>query len=195
LSFYTFWFLCCVQHRRIQGSVLDGHTLECKPSEKRISKGERSNILKESKLNNSTDSNKNTPGGLSAKLVVRNVAFQTTQTELRTLFSTFGIIKRVRIPKKMGGVHRGFAFVEFSSRQEATNAMLALSTTHLYGRHLVIEWAKEEEDNNGLNEIDNLKVLRKKAKANESIVQSQSYHKKQRVSSIEDDVPDFSDSI
>ena len=35
--------------------------------------------------------------------------------------------------------------------------MATLSSTHLYGRHLVIEWAKEEADN--LNE------LRKRAKS------------------------------
>lgn len=36
------------------------------------------------------------------------------------------------------GHHRGFAFVEFVTKQEAQNALQALSSTHLYGRHLVI---------------------------------------------------------
>ena len=35
------------------------------------------------------------------------------------------------------GNHRGFAFVEFVTKQEAQNALQALSSTHLYGRHLV----------------------------------------------------------
>lgn len=35
------------------------------------------------------------------------------------------------------GSHRGFAFVEFVTKQEAQNALQALSSTHLYGRHLV----------------------------------------------------------
>ena len=39
-------------------------------------------------------------------------------------------------------VNRGFAFVEFSSSEEAKNAFCALENTHLYGRKLVIEWAK-----------------------------------------------------
>jgi hypothetical protein len=37
------------------------------------------------------------------------------------------------------GNHRGFAFVEYVTQQEAQNAITALSSTHLYGRHLVSE--------------------------------------------------------
>lgn len=54
-------------------------------------------------------------------------------------FSKFGSgcqIKSLRLPKKLGN-HRGFAFVEFVTKQEAQNALKALSNTHLYGRHLV----------------------------------------------------------
>ncbi|XLR17995.1 hypothetical protein S83_045907, partial [Arachis hypogaea] len=53
-------------------------------------------------------------------------------------------VKRLRLPMKFGN-HRGFAFVEFVTQQEAQNALKALSSTHLYGRHLVIERAKEGE--------------------------------------------------
>jgi RNA recognition motif-containing protein len=45
-------------------------------------------------------------------------------------------IKSLRLPKKFGN-HRGFAFVEYVTKQEAANALQALSSTHLYGRHLV----------------------------------------------------------
>uniref|UniRef100_A0A914DKS0 RRM domain-containing protein n=1 Tax=Acrobeloides nanus TaxID=290746 RepID=A0A914DKS0_9BILA len=42
--------------------------------------------------------------------------------------------------------HRGFAFVEFGSKGEAKRAFDALvHSTHLYGRRLVLEWAKSEE--------------------------------------------------
>ncbi|KAM7530414.1 hypothetical protein LguiB_033824 [Lonicera macranthoides] len=43
------------------------------------------------------------------------------------------------------GNHRGFAFVEYVTKQEAQNTLQALSNTHLYGRHLVLERAKEGE--------------------------------------------------
>ncbi|KAI9187113.1 hypothetical protein LWI28_024546 [Acer negundo] len=60
------------------------------------------------------------------------------------LFSPFGQIKSLCLPMKFGN-HRGFAFVEFVTKQEAQNALEALSNTHLYGRHLVLERAKEGE--------------------------------------------------
>jgi RNA recognition motif-containing protein len=40
---------------------------------------------------------------------------------------------------------RGFCFAEFVSLEEAKNAFEALSSTHFYGRKLVIEYAKEED--------------------------------------------------
>ena len=48
-----------------------------------------------------------------AKLVARNVAFEATEREVRDVFKTFGELKSVRLPKKVTGSHRGFAFVEF----------------------------------------------------------------------------------
>ncbi len=124
--------------QKINGSMLDSHKLEVKPSEKRLTQAPTNATKKELKKSGVSQQ--------SAKLIVRNLAFQATKSELRQLFSAFGSVKTVRIPKKMGGNHRGFAFVDFATNQEAANAMVALKSTHLYGRHLVIEWAKEEED-------------------------------------------------
>lgn len=39
------------------------------------------------------------------------------------LFSPFGHLKSARLPKKFDGSHRGFAFVEFTTKQEAKNAL------------------------------------------------------------------------
>eukprot|EP01041_Mallomonas_annulata_P007130 gene7130-14504_t len=134
---------------RLQGSVLAGHALDVKPSDKRITPRPSGSKTK-------TDEN------ATNKLVVRNVAFQTTKKELKDLFSTFGNVKNVRIPKKMGGVHRGFAFVELTTVQEAEAAKNALANAHFYGRHLVIEWAKDDE-----HTIDE---LRKRASADEGAI-------------------------
>ena len=147
----------------LQGSVLDGHSLELKASEKRLSAAGRPSSRSKSEND-------------SSKLIVRNVAFQATQSELHALFSTFGSVKRVRIPKKMGGVHRGFAFIDFSTPQEAQTAMASLGSAHLYGRHLVLEWAKEEDEDDEVNR------LRKRAAVDSSAISS---HKKGR--KIEED--------
>ncbi|KAL6500821.1 hypothetical protein OROGR_027329 [Orobanche gracilis] len=125
--------------RDLQGTVLDGHALSLqlchakndRPVPKSVEKGKH-----------------------STKLLVGNVAFEATTEELRNLFSPFGQfplmfdgsmeIKSLRLPMKFGS-HRGFAFIEYGTQQEAQNALTALRETHLRGRHLVIERAKEGE--------------------------------------------------
>jgi multiple RNA-binding domain-containing protein 1 len=133
--------------KRLHGSVLDGHTLESKPSEKRLTQQPSGKTASTSKEKN------------SSKLIVRNVAFQASKTEIMGLFAAFGNVKRVRIPKKMNGTHRGFAFVDFSSSQEALNAMNSLKNAHFFGRHLVLEWAKDEIEDG----VTAMTELRKKA--------------------------------
>ena len=149
--------------RCLHGSVLDGHALDVQPSDKRITVATQRTPI-------ATDSDD------SCKLLVRNVAFQATKKELRALFSAFGAVKSVRIPKKMGGKHRGFAFIELSSVQEATAAKNALSNTHLYGRHLVIENAADDDLS--------LDVLRKRAGADQVAINHDK--KRAKLSSILD---------
>jgi len=71
------------------------------------------------------------------------------------LFSAYGRVVAVRLPTKMSAAgdastgirkqHRGFAFVEFTSRAEMAKAFEALQSTHLYGRRLVLEPAAMED--------------------------------------------------
>ncbi|KAF8041941.1 hypothetical protein BT93_A0520 [Corymbia citriodora subsp. variegata] len=115
--------------RDLQGTILDGHALILQLCQ----------VKKDEQVLNKADKD-----GSSTKLLVRNVAFEATEKDLRKLFSPFGKIKSLRLPMKFGN-HRGFAFVEYVTKQEAQNAMQALANTHLYGRHLVLERAKEGE--------------------------------------------------
>jgi len=85
-----------------------------------------------------------TKGKSATKIVIRNVPFEANKKELMSLFNTFGQVKNTRMPKKFDGSHRGFAFVEFLTKEEAKAAVEALAATHLYGRHLVIEYASED---------------------------------------------------
>ncbi|CAN1846245.1 Multiple RNA-binding domain-containing protein 1 [Linum perenne] len=117
--------------RDLQGTVLDGHALILQPCHTGKDEQVKTKVGKDTS---------------STKLLVRNVAFEATEKDLRQLFSPFGQIKSLRLPKKLGTKqHRGFAFVEFVTKQETQNAMDALSSTHLYGRHLNLTRAKEGE--------------------------------------------------
>eukprot|EP00559_Dactyliosolen_fragilissimus_P004746 CAMPEP_0184864338 /NCGR_PEP_ID=MMETSP0580-20130426/14552_1 /TAXON_ID=1118495 /ORGANISM="Dactyliosolen fragilissimus" /LENGTH=909 /DNA_ID=CAMNT_0027363069 /DNA_START=104 /DNA_END=2833 /DNA_ORIENTATION=- len=123
--------------QKLTGKSLDGHILQLSLSS---SRGSSKTNLSSSHISHSKNNN--------TKLVVRNVAFQCSRGELLQLFGSFGQLKKVRLPKKIDGGHRGFAFVEFISAKEAAAAFSALSRTHLYGRHLVIEWAEDKDDVN-----------------------------------------------
>ncbi|CAA7406840.1 unnamed protein product [Spirodela intermedia] len=114
---------------QLQGTILDGHALILQLCHAK--KGDQTPKRDEKDKS-------------STKLIVRNVAFEATEKELRQLFSSFGQVRKLRLPKRIDN-HRGFAFVEYVTKQETENAMHALSSTHLYGRRLVIERAKEGE--------------------------------------------------
>ncbi|KAG8344957.1 putative RNA recognition motif (a k a RRM RBD or RNP domain) [Trypanosoma vivax] len=92
------------------------------------------------------------PGCDPLKLVVKNVPFEATERDIRDLFSAVSEVHGVRLPRKnhqfsshRQNNHRGFAFVEFLTEQEARRARESLGATHLYGRHLVIQYAKLDE--------------------------------------------------
>lgn len=122
--------------KSLQSKQVDGHNIQLKLSNK-----------KNSEENSSAGKRKRDEGAkkVSTKIIVKNLAFEATAKDIRELFSTFGQIKRCRVPRKFDGSHRGFAFVDFVTLQEAQNAFEALSGSHLYGRHLVLQWAKEDE--------------------------------------------------
>uniref|UniRef100_A0A1A8Q9G9 Probable RNA-binding protein 19 n=1 Tax=Nothobranchius rachovii TaxID=451742 RepID=A0A1A8Q9G9_9TELE len=123
--------------RQLQHCTVDNHQLEVKISERATRTAEVSRKKKQVEKKQT-----------SSKILVRNVPFQATVKEIRELFCTFGELKTVRLPKKAAGSgkHRGFAFVDFLTKQDAKKAFAALChSTHLYGRRLVLEWADSEE--------------------------------------------------
>jgi len=126
--------------KRKQNVMVDGHALNLQASQRSASKSNREGTAKQG--------DKSKPGTLSSpRICVRNLAFEATGKELRKLFGVYGTVTAVRIPKKGDySGHRGFAFIDFLTKTDATAAMEALQHTHLYGRHMVIEPA---EDQNG----------------------------------------------
>ncbi|EAW23284.1 RNA-binding ribosome biosynthesis protein MRD1 [Aspergillus fischeri NRRL 181] len=78
------------------------------------------------------------------KIIIKNLPFQATKKDVRSLFGAYGQLRSVRVPKKFDRSARGFGFADFVSAREAENAMDALKNTHLLGRRLVLEFANEE---------------------------------------------------
>jgi multiple RNA-binding domain-containing protein 1 len=71
---------------------------------------------------------------------------------LNLFVRTYGQLKSLRMPKKFNGGHRGFAFLDFLTKQEAKNVYDNMGNIHLYGRHLVLEWAQEDDNVDALRQ-------------------------------------------
>ena len=117
--------------RSLDGFTLDGHKLQLKIS---------------NRVGNTNESSKSKKKAKSGKIIVKNLPFEATRKDVFELFSSFGSLKSVRVPKKFDKSARGFAFVEFATAKEASNAMDQLQGVHLLGRRLVLDFAEQESD-------------------------------------------------
>lgn len=113
----------------LDGSVIEGHKIQLKISH-------RQNTVNNAKVK----SNKK----VSSKIIVKNLPFEAARKDIYELFSSFGQLKSVRVPKKFDKSARGFAFVEFLLPKEAESAMNQLEGVHLLGRRLVMQYAEQE---------------------------------------------------
>lgn len=74
---------------------------------------------------------------------VSNLAYNVTEDDLRSLFSTFGEVSVVTIVKeKMSGRSKGFGFVEIPNNSEADKAMKALNGSRLKDQVIKLSQAK-----------------------------------------------------
>ncbi|KID89766.1 MRD1-like protein [Metarhizium guizhouense ARSEF 977] len=120
--------------KAMDGHVLDGHTLGVKASHKGQDAAEERRREDRAKK----------AAAQRTKIVIKNLPFQATKKDVRSLFGTYGQLRSVRVPKKADFTARGFAFADFVTPREAENALNALKDTHLLGRRLVLDFAEAE---------------------------------------------------
>ena len=84
---------------------------------------------------------------MATKLYVGNLAFSTTEGDLRRSFEQFGAVTSCSlITDKFTGKSRGFAFVEMASPADAQKAIAQFHGKDLDGRALTVNEAKPRED-------------------------------------------------
>jgi RNA recognition motif-containing protein len=84
---------------------------------------------------------------MEKKLYVGNLSYNTTELDLRTLFSQAGTVESVDLIKdRDSGRSKGFAFVEMSAQEEAENAIRMFNGTALDNRELKVNIARPKED-------------------------------------------------
>jgi RNA recognition motif-containing protein len=81
------------------------------------------------------------------RIFVGNLAFTTTEDELRQRFEPYGIVERVQImTDREIGRPRGFGFVEMPDASAARAAIAGLQGTPLGGRTLSVNEARPREE-------------------------------------------------
>jgi len=84
------------------------------------------------------------------KIYVGNMAYSTTEHQLREAFEAYGVVEDVAvINDRDTGRPKGFAFVTMPNAAEAQAAINALNETDMGGRNVRINEARPKEDNRG----------------------------------------------
>ena len=80
---------------------------------------------------------------MSTKLYVGNLPYETTESDLQTLFEAAGQVATINIVRdRATGQARGFAFVEMSDDEGAQKAIRELDKHQYGGRSLTVNEAK-----------------------------------------------------
>ena len=80
---------------------------------------------------------------MNTKLYVGNLPFQTTESDLQTLFEASGVVSTITIVRdRATGQARGFAFVQMNDAEGANRAINELDKHEYGGRSLTVNEAK-----------------------------------------------------
>ena len=78
------------------------------------------------------------------------MTYNTTEEQLRTLFSEAGTVVQVDVIKdRDSGMAKGFAFITMGSQEEANKAISMYNGKEVGGRPLTVNIAKPREDRGG----------------------------------------------
>src|SRR5512133_3327724 len=84
---------------------------------------------------------------METKLYVGNLSYDTTEDELRSLFTQVGTVNEVALIKDRDtGSSKGFAFVTMNSQEEANKAIEQFNGKALGNRELTVNIARPREE-------------------------------------------------
>lgn len=89
-------------------------------------------------------SKKNREGAVAEgrEIHISNIDSKATEDEVRDVFSKYGTVKRVNLPRNMAGKNRGFGFVDFETKEQAEKAVAELHNTKFRSQIIQVEVSK-----------------------------------------------------
>lgn len=82
-----------------------------------------------------------------ARLFVGNLSYQTGENDLQDYFAQAGAVKSVNLMMdKITGKSRGFAFIEYSTPEEAQKAIEQFHNKDFQGRAITVNVARPREE-------------------------------------------------
>jgi len=87
---------------------------------------------------------------MATKLYVGGLAFETTESSLKSLFEQVGQVESVIVAKdRDSGRPRGFGFVEMATGAEASKAITELNGKDLDGQVITVDKARPPQQRSG----------------------------------------------
>ena len=87
---------------------------------------------------------------MGRKLYVGNLSYNTSDSDLQTLFGEFGTVQSAQvIMDRDSGRSKGFGFVEMENDEQAQAAITALNGQDSNGRALTVNEARPREERSG----------------------------------------------
>ncbi|OTF71514.1 hypothetical protein BLA29_011195, partial [Euroglyphus maynei] len=80
-----------------------------------------------------------------SRLIIRNLAFKTNEEDLRKLFSSYGEIVDVNLPKKLDGKIKGFAFLAYDNVRSSLKAIKFLNGKKHFNRTIAVDFAVSKD--------------------------------------------------
>jgi RNA recognition motif-containing protein len=76
---------------------------------------------------------------ITMNIYIGNLAYQTTEETLKTIFAEFGDIENAKVIKdRNSGMSKGYGFIEMPSNSEADQAIKALNGKFIDGRNIKV---------------------------------------------------------
>ncbi|XP_059113444.1 RNA-binding protein 28 [Peromyscus eremicus] len=142
-GYVTFSMLEDVQRALKEITTFEGCKISVTVAKKKLR-----NKSKEKRKHENSESPKKEPKPKKAKvadkkarLIIRNLSFKCSEDDLKTVFTPYGTVLEVNIPRKPDGKMRGFAFIQFKNLLEAGKALKGMNMKEIKGRTVAVDWA------------------------------------------------------